>query len=149
MTIDGDFLSPFADLVGLLCLQHGTSVYTAVNPLHTQTGTELSRGYTLEPGEPLHQRAPTHDEFGKPVSDFMMLIPGLKRASSVRLNSIVTGLQAVLGQNGDVLFVDLNISRNVLWVSVRAIPGIIPEIAGAIQARVPEALIVGSPRFHS
>lgn len=100
---------------------------------------------SLEPGEPLHQRAPTHDEFGKPVSDFMMLIPGLKQASSVRLNQTADALQSVLGQYREVLFADLNVARNVLWVSVRPIPGIIPEIVGAIQNQVPEALIVGSP----
>ena len=28
--------------------------------------------------EPLRKRAPSHDENGKPLSDFMMLIPGLR-----------------------------------------------------------------------
>ena len=94
---------------------------------------------------PLHLRVPTHDESGKPVSDFMMLIPGLKQAPSARIKQVASGLQAVLARYESVLFADLNVSRNVLWVSVRAIPGVIPEIAGAIQRRVPEALIVGSP----
>ena len=99
----------------------------------------------LEPGEPLHQRAPTHDEFGKPVSDFMLLIPGLKQASPSRLNQTASALQSVLEQHKEVLFADLNISRNVLWVSVRPVPRIIPTIVAAIQRQVPEALVVGAP----
>ena len=102
---------------------------------------------TIEPGEPLHQRAPTHDEFGKPVGDFMMLIPGLRQLSSIRTNGIVTELQAALEPYNEVLFADLNVSKNVLWVSVRAIPGIIPQIVESIRTRVPEALVVGSPEM--
>ncbi|MGI9316778.1 MAG: hypothetical protein ACR2QW_05555 [bacterium] len=111
----------------------------------SQLRVQYSQGVSIEPCLPLHERVPTHDEDGKPLSDFMMLIPGLKQASSLRKNKVVAGLQVVLDQYREVIFADLNVSRSVLWVSVRAIPGIIPEIAGAIQIRVPEALIVGSP----
>lgn len=110
-----------------------------------QLRVQYRQGVSIEPKAPLHERVPTHDEEGKPLSDFMMLIPGLKQASSVKTNRIVTGLQMALSQYREVIFADLNVSRSVLWVSVRAIPGIIPKIAAAIQMRVPEALIVGSP----
>lgn len=111
----------------------------------SQLRVQYSQGVSIAPCEPLHERAPTQDENGKPLSDFIMLIPGLKQASSLRINRIVAGVQVVLGQYKEVIFADLNVSRSVLWVSVRAIPGIIPEIASAIQMRIPEALIVGSP----
>lgn len=111
----------------------------------SQLRVQYSQGVSIEPFEPLYERVPTHDENGKPLSDFMMLIPGLKQASTLRIHRVVAGLQVVLGQHREVIFADLNVSRSVLWVSVRSIPGIIPEIAGAIRIRVPEALIVGSP----
>ncbi len=104
-----------------------------------------NRSVIIGPCEPMHERVPTYDENGKPLSDFMMLISGLKKAPSHRMNWIVAELQVVLGQYKEVIFADLNVSRSILWVSVRAIPGIIPEIAKAIQMRIPEALIVGSP----
>ena len=110
-----------------------------------QLRVQYRQGVSIEPNEPLHKRVPTHDEEGKPLSDFMMLIPGLKQSSHVKTSRIVSGLQVALGQHREVIFADLNVSRSVLWVSVRAIPGIIPEIAAAIQNRVPEALIVASP----
>lgn len=112
-----------------------------------QLRVQYSQGVSIEPSEPLHERVPTHDEYGKPLSDFMMLIPGLKQASALRMNRVIDGLQAVLGQYREVIFADLNVSRSILWVSVRAVPGIIPEIAASIQMRVPEALIVGSARM--
>jgi len=111
----------------------------------SQLRVQYSQRVSIEPCEPMHERVPTHDENGKPLSDFVMLIPGLKHASTLRMKKVVEGLQVVLGQYKEVIFADLNVSRSVLWVSVRTIPGIIPEIAGAIQIRVPEALIVGSP----
>lgn len=112
-----------------------------------QLRVQYCQGVSIEPNEPLHERVPTHDENGKPVSDFMMLIPGLKKASNLRMNRVVGGLHVVLEQYKEVIFADLNVSRSILWVSVRAVPGIIPEIAAAIQVRIPEALIVGSARM--
>ena len=111
----------------------------------TRAAFNLRPSVDLQPGEPLHQRAPTHDEFGKPVSDFMMLLPGLKTAPQSELRQTAATLQAVLDDYKEVLFADLNVARNVLWVSVRPIPQIIPKIVGAIQKAVPEALVVGAP----
>jgi len=54
----------------------------------------------------------------------------------------VAGLQAVLGDFKEVVFADLNVSLNLLWVSVKAEPGIISDVAASIQHRVPEARIV-------
>ena len=110
-----------------------------------QLRVHLRQGVSIEPNVPLHKRVPIQDEEGKPLSDFIMLIPGLKQASSVKTNLVVAGLHAALRQHKEVIFADLNVSRSMLWVSVRAIPGVIPEIAAAIQTHVPEALIVASP----
>lgn len=94
--------------------------------------------------EPLHRRAPTHDEAGRPLSDFMMLIPGLRDWPQARRNDCLAGLHAVLGGFSGVIFADLNLPLNLLWVSVRNTPGIILHLVAAIQARVPEAKVVGS-----
>lgn len=94
--------------------------------------------------EPLYRRVPTHDQDGQPLSDFMMLIPGLREWPWARRNDRLAGLHAVLGGFPEVVFADLNLPLNLLWVSVRNTPGIILHLAAAIQARVPEAKVVGS-----
>lgn len=94
--------------------------------------------------EPLHRRVPTHDENGRPLSDFMMLIPGLREWPRARLNDRLAGLHAVLGDYSDVVFADLNLPLNLLWVSVRNSPGVMLRLVAAIQLRVPEAKLVGS-----
>lgn len=41
-----------------------------------------------------------------------------------------------------VVFADLNLNQNMLWVKVRPIPGICVDIPAAIRMRVPEAKLV-------
>jgi hypothetical protein len=41
-----------------------------------------------------------------------------------------------------VVFADLNLKLNLLWVSLRPRPGAISELVAAIRLRVPEALLV-------
>jgi len=74
--------------------------------------------------EPLHKRAPSHDEHGKPLCDFMMLIPGLRDKPKHIIDDAIQ---------------DMHI---VLWVSIRSIQGIRLEIASAIQQQVPGAKLV-------
>lgn len=93
--------------------------------------------------EPLMKRAPLHDEKGRALSDFMMLIPGLKKKPQAMINVVVTDIQLVLSKfSHAVVFAELNLKLNLLWVSIRPIHGIRNEVAGAIQARVPEAKLV-------
>lgn len=97
------------------------------------------------PGEPLWKRAPTRDEQGRCVSDFMMLIPKLRERPDGYIRGVMAGIQRVFDAYGDrVLFADLNLKLNVLWVSVRPIPGICLEMAAAIKTQVPEAMLVAS-----
>ena len=100
-------------------------------------------GGSLHPHQPLYERVPTRDTDGHPLSDFMMLIPGLRDRPRQQFNDILARIQASLSNFREVVFVDLNIPLNLLWVSVRAKPGVILDIATSLKFRVPEALLVG------
>ena len=99
-------------------------------------------GVALEPGTPLWQIVPTRGADGRPLGDFMMLIPGLRSQPQHALNTTLTNIQQVLEQYREVVFVNLNLKINVLWVSVNCRPGIILELVTSIQRLVPEALLV-------
>ena len=100
----------------------------------------------LSPAEPLWQRAPTHDAEGQRLSDFMMLIPKLGRRSQHHINQTLDRLQEIIDfYQQAIVFVDLNLRLNVLWVSVKPIPGICLELPAAIKSRVPEALLISQP----
>lgn len=94
------------------------------------------------PGVPLWQIAPTRDLAGKRLTDFMMLIPRLRSRPSVEIERATREIQAVLALHQDVVFADLNLKLNLLWVSLRPRPGAISELAAAIRLRVPEAVLV-------
>jgi len=97
----------------------------------------------MEPAGPLWKRAPTSDKQGKPVSDFMMLIPALRSKPSHMMKKIIRDIEMVLLQyKSVVVFADLNVKLNVLWVSVKPVPGICLELPTAIKMCVPEALLV-------
>ena len=72
----------------------------------------------LSASGPLYTRAPTRDEDGAAYSDFMVLIPGLRDLSRAGFGDRVAGLQAVLGQYRQVVFADLNVPLNLLWVTL-------------------------------
>jgi len=98
----------------------------------------------LQPNqEPLYKRLPTHDEDGKYLSDFMMLIPGLRNLPATHFNSRLSFLHNLLMEHEDVVFADLNTPLNLLWISVRARHGIIGEVSTAIRIHIPEARLVG------
>ena len=98
---------------------------------------------TLRTYQPLHERVPTRDAQGARLADFMLLFPGLREQPRLVLREIVLRIQAVLAQFREVVFVDLNLPLNLLWVSVRPTPGIVLDIAAAVRGCVPEALLVG------
>ena len=98
---------------------------------------------SILPGEPLWKRVPTRDEDGSPLSDFMMIIPKLKTKSREEIAKTFTTIENVLKCYQDsVVFADLNLAMNVLWVSVKPVPGICIELPTAIKLQVPEALLV-------
>ena len=94
------------------------------------------------PGLPLWQLVPTRDSAGRRLTDFMMLIPRLRSRSLAEIERTSREIQAVLALHQDVVFADLNLKLNLLWVSLRPRQGAISELVAAIRLRVPEALLV-------
>ncbi len=116
---------------------------------HTSTRALRTSGLSLSPADPLWKRAPTRDEHGGMLSDFMMLIPRLSRSPRHQQQHIIDKLQQVLEEyRHAVVFADLNFKLNVLWVSVRPLPGICLELPTAINACIPEAKLVGQNPQH-
>lgn len=110
----------------------------------TQLKLRNKQTVSFAASEPLHERVPTRDEEGRLLSDFMILIPGLREWPRGRFMDRVAGIQAVLGGFNEVVFADLNVPLNLLWISVKAKPGIISAVAASIQDRVPEARVISS-----
>lgn len=93
--------------------------------------------------EPLYKRLPTHDEEGKFLSDFMMLMPGLRSLPAPLFETRLAVLHGLLEGQDDVVFADLNTPLNLLWVSVRTRKGVISEVSAKIRMQFPEAKLVG------
>lgn len=105
---------------------------------------DLINSAPLQHVEPLRKRVPLHDEHGRALADFMMIIPGLRNRPQRVIQRCVKEIHAVCARFGDVVvFVELNVKLNLLWISHRPAPGICAEITGALQERIPEALLVG------
>jgi len=51
----------------------------------------------------------------------------------------------ILGQYKEVVFIDLNIPLNLLWVSVKHKPGLVLELSTYVKSRIPEAKLIGVP----
>ena len=93
--------------------------------------------------EPLRNRAPAHDENGRPLSDFMILIPGLRDKPQHLIDTAVRNMALVLAEFSHVVvFAEFNIRLNLLWVSIRPLRGVRYEISSAIQQHIPEARLV-------
>ena len=97
---------------------------------------------TFRPGEPLWKIAPTHDENGAFLCDFMMLIPKLKTRATDRIEHTQKSLTTVLNRYPEVVFANLDMQLNLLWVSHRHRAGLMSEMVAAIRQRVPEAVLV-------
>ncbi len=93
---------------------------------------------------PLYERVPSKDDEGRLLGDFMMLIPGLRDSDANRFRDRVAGIQAVLNQYSEVVFADLNVPLNILWVSIKPKTGVISSITSDLQGRIPEALLIAS-----
>jgi hypothetical protein len=103
---------------------------------------ELRKTLECEPGQPLWKVVPTRDENGKLLIDFVMWIPRLKRQSPDYIQTTLVHIHAVLQRYQEVVFADMNLAINVLWVSLKHRPGIVREVFNAIHALVPEAKLV-------
>lgn len=97
----------------------------------------------LQPAQPLWQRVPTRTEHGELAADFMMLVRQLKQQGRHRQTQLLDDLQSVLQYYGKlILFAELNMQLNTLWVSHRPRPGLGLEIAAAIHCKIPQAVLI-------
>ena len=98
---------------------------------------------TLIPAEPLRKRVPTFDEKGNALSDFIVLFPGLVKKPQHLVQETIKHIQAVFAAyEHAVVFAELNLKLNLLWISVRPIPGMRFEIIQALRTLIPEAKLV-------
>lgn len=106
--------------------------------------TDLKLSLDLSPAEPLWKLAPTRDENGGPVSDVLMIIPKLKTQPELYIKDTLANIEFALKQfNNEVLFANLDMKLNTLWVSFKAVPGVYAEIVSTLKTNVPEAVLVG------
>lgn len=104
---------------------------------------ELRMSPGWAPAEPLWKRVPTRGSDGRPLSDFMMIIPKLRTRPQSHVADVVQQIESVLHHYHDVVvFADLNLRLNVLWVTIKPVTGMCMEIPTAIKARVPDAVLV-------
>ena len=114
-------------------------------PITRVSNTGLKCSMELLRNEPLYDRVPTHDEDGNALGDFMMLFPGLRDRCERDQSRRVDILAEILSQYKEVVFVDLNVPLNLLWVSIRHKPGLVLELSTYVKMRIPEAKLVGVP----
>lgn len=111
--------------------------------IRLKDNTDIDAGIRVTPAEPLWKLAPTRDEEGRLLSDFMMIIPKLKHQPQEYIQNTIRELEGVLNYYREkVVFVNLDMKINVLWVTLKPIPGLILELSAAIKMRVPEAMLV-------
>ena len=97
----------------------------------------------LDASQPLRKRAPAVDENGRALSDFMIIIPNLRKRSEQRIQQTMQDIHRVLaGFDDTVVFAELNLRLNLLWISIRPITGIRDDIAQALRAVIPDARLV-------
>ena len=102
---------------------------------------QINKGFA--PAEPLWKRVPTRDKNGNLLSDFLMLIPQLGKQPRSVIEKKILSLQLVLQHYSDVVvFADLNLKLNTLWISLKPIPGKSLELATAIKFHLPDAVLV-------
>jgi hypothetical protein len=97
----------------------------------------------LDATEPLRKRAPVVDENGKALSDFMVIIPNLRSRPQIRIQQTMQEIHRILSCFGDhVVFAEVNLALNLLWVSIRPVTGIRFEITEALRASIPDVRLV-------
>lgn len=105
-------------------------------------GSTLQACTEIQPGLPLWKVVPTRDEQGELLCDFMMIIPKLKTRQPMYVQRAQSHIAEVLSRYGEVVFANINLELNVLWVSHRYRSGLMLEIVNSIRLRVPEAVLV-------
>ncbi len=106
--------------------------------------SELKLSVNLSPAQPLWKLAPTRDENGGPVSDVLIIIPKLKTRPEQYIKDTLANIEFALKQySNEILFANLDMKLNTLWVSFKAVPGVYVEIVSTLMSNVPDAVIVG------
>jgi len=112
-------------------------------PAEKENRRRLPCTLQMGPAEPLYKRLPREDEHGKPVVDFMMIIPKLRTQPQHLVQDTIQKIERVLERYSSmVVFADLNLKLNVLWVIVRPGAGSCWNLPMAISNEIPEALLV-------
>jgi hypothetical protein len=97
----------------------------------------------LSASEPLWKRAPARDDKGRSYSDIMMIIPKLAKRPQEQIQERIQRIATVLeAYKHVVVFADLNLKINVLWISFTPVSGLTYELAAAIKCQIPEAVLV-------
>ncbi len=79
----------------------------------------------------------------------MMILPHLSQQPDQRVKRKLQVIEMVLGQYQDaVIFAEVNLKLNTLWVTVKPVPGICLELAAAIKVQIPEALLVAQKQEY-
>ncbi len=106
--------------------------------------SDLKLSIDITPAEPLWKIAPTRDENGGPVSDLLMIIPKLKTRPKQHIKDTLANIEFALKQHHKhVLFANVDMKLNTLWVSFKAVPGVYINIISTLKINVPEAILVG------
>ena len=117
-----------------------------MKPDNRKNHHNLKTSLCCMPAEPLYKRVPQLDEHGKPLSYFMMILPRLRSKPQQFVHETIQKIERILeARSGDVVFADLNLKLNVLWVCVKPAPGICRDLPMEINNQVPEALLVAQP----
>lgn len=104
---------------------------------------QLSLLPLLDASEPLRKRAPAVDENGKALSDFMVIIPNLRKRPQIHIQQTMREIHRILSLFGDqVVFAEVNLKLNLLWVSIRPVAGIRFEITEALRSSIPDVRLV-------
>ena len=106
--------------------------------------SELKLSIGLAPAEPLWKLAPTRDKEGGPVSDLLMIIPKLKTKPEQYIKDTLANIEFALKQfSNEILFANVDMKLNTLWVSFKAVPGVYGDLVSTLRTNVPEAVLVG------
>jgi hypothetical protein len=111
-------------------------------PRNPQSERLPRAGLQLQPGVPLWKIAPTRDEDGVSLCDFMVLIPRLKSRQAGYIGNAQSWIAGVLERHDEVVFANMDLKLNLLWVSHRYRAGLMLEIVSAIRLQLPEAVLV-------
>lgn len=112
---------------------------------------DISLSVGIKPADPLWKIAPTRDADGNCVSDLLMIIPKLKSKPKYYIQNTLSEIEVALKQYRHlILFANVDLKLNTLWVSFKAQPGLFTDIATTLRRHVPEAVLVGdmNPPLH-